>query len=135
MVAAGVLPLAPVKAWHCQLALALTQTAFCVGSVYLKSCLRKVDSANGQVFHPIIYAFLREVTAGPIMCAMAWFSTGGSFQKSHSILSPTRLLATISTWSPVLSIALQGTLKGCKQGRFDRRTRKRVMDAYMYGLK
>ncbi|CAL8470768.1 g10310 [Coccomyxa elongata] len=72
----GVLPLAPVKAWHCQLALALTQTAFCVGSVYLKSCLRKVDSANGQVFHPIIYAFLREVSAGPIMCAMAWFSTG-----------------------------------------------------------
>lgn len=66
----------PVKPWHCQVALALTQTAFCIGSVYLKSCLRKVESTNGQVFHPIIYAFLREVTAGPIMCAMAWFSTG-----------------------------------------------------------
>lgn len=100
-----------MKAWHCQAALALTQTAFCVGSVYLKSSLRQVfrlalrahanefmhacthgckpgtrdlqrdmwfqvSSANGQVFHPIIYAFLREATAGPIMCGLAWFSTG-----------------------------------------------------------
>lgn len=31
-----------MKAWHCQAALALTQTAFCVGSVYLKSSLRQV---------------------------------------------------------------------------------------------
>jgi hypothetical protein len=68
--------LANVRPWHCQVALALTQTAFCIGSVYLKSSLRKVDSANGHVFHPIIYAFLREATAGPIMCALAWFSTG-----------------------------------------------------------
>lgn len=68
-----------VKPWHCQLALALTQTAFCIGSVYLKSCLRKVDSANGHVFHPIIYAFLREATAGPIMCAIAWFASGVCF--------------------------------------------------------
>ncbi|CAK0782743.1 hypothetical protein CVIRNUC_005938 [Coccomyxa viridis] len=66
----------PVKPWQCQLALAVTQTAFCVGSVYLKSSLRQVDSSDGHVFHPIIYAFLREATAGPIMCAMAWFSSG-----------------------------------------------------------
>ena len=65
-----------MKPWQCQLALAVTQTAFCVGSVYLKSSLRQVDSSDGHVFHPIIYAFLREATAGPIMCAMAWFSSG-----------------------------------------------------------
>ena len=39
-------------------------------------CYAQVSSANGQVFHPIIYAFLREATAGPIMCGLAWFSTG-----------------------------------------------------------
>jgi hypothetical protein len=77
-----------VKAWQCQLALALTQTAFCVGSVYLKSCLRQVNSANGQVFHPIIYAFLREVIAGPIMCAMAWFSTGVSSNRLPAHFGP-----------------------------------------------
>ena len=105
----------PVKPWHCQAALALTQTAFCVGSVYLKSSLRQVSSsaglflrvlhgqhntgrrqrrshflgidldalaclqvasANGHAFHPIIYAFLREATAGFIMCAGATFFTG-----------------------------------------------------------
>ena len=43
---------------------------------YLKSSLRQVDSSDGHVFHPIIYAFLREATAGPIMCAMAWFTSG-----------------------------------------------------------
>ena len=67
-----------MKPWQCQAALAVTQTAFCVGSVYLKSCLRKVDSSDGHVFHPIIYAFLREATAGPIMCAMAWFTSGAA---------------------------------------------------------
>ena len=91
-----------MKPWQCQLALAVTQTAFCVGSVYLKSSLRQVDSSDGHVFHPIIYAFLREATAGPIMCAMAWFSSGAGsvaevacvsgcpFQrsKSHGLLRP-----------------------------------------------
>lgn len=67
-----------VKPWQCQAALAVTQTAFCVGSVYLKSSLRQVDSSDGHVFHPIIYAFLREATAGPIMCAMAWFTSGAA---------------------------------------------------------
>ena len=88
MAAAGAPQLPPVKAWQCQLALALTQTAFCVGSVYLKSCLRQVNSANGQVFHPIIYAFLREVIAGPIMCAMAWFSTGVSSNRLPAHFGP-----------------------------------------------
>ncbi|KAK9828607.1 hypothetical protein WJX72_001011 [[Myrmecia] bisecta] len=66
----------PTKAWHCQVALAITQTAFCVGSVYLKSCLKKVDSSKGESFHPIIYAFLREVIAGPIMCCLAFYESG-----------------------------------------------------------
>ncbi|KAL0029246.1 hypothetical protein WJX79_005217 [Trebouxia sp. C0005] len=64
-----------VKAWKCQLALAITQISFCCGSVYLKRALRAVDSTRGQNFHPIIYAFTREVLAAPIMCSMAWLSS------------------------------------------------------------
>lgn len=78
-----------VKPWQCQVALAITQTAFCVGSVYLKSALRQVDSSDGHVFHPIIYAFLREATAGPIMCAMAWFGSGG---RPWSVQVPARVM-------------------------------------------
>eukprot|EP00891_Asterochloris_glomerata_P006068 jgi/Astpho2/6068/fgenesh1_pg.00084_%23_57_t len=63
----------PVKHWKCQLALAATQTAFCIGSVYLKSSIRTA-SASRQ-FHPIIYAFAREAVAGPIMCSIAWFTS------------------------------------------------------------
>ena len=75
-----------MKPWQCQLALAITQTAFCIGSVYLKSSLRKVDSSDGHVFHPIIYAFLREATAGPIMCAMAWFTSGKTVFMGSALL-------------------------------------------------
>lgn len=75
----GVCAVPPVKAWKCQLALAATQTAFCIGAVYLKSALRRVDSEHGQRFHPIIYAFVREVVAGPIMCCMAWGMSRKSF--------------------------------------------------------
>lgn len=64
-----------VKPWHCQAALAATQFAFCVGSVYLKSSLRLIDHAADAQFHPIIYAFLREVVAGPIMCLIAFMQT------------------------------------------------------------
>jgi len=61
--AAG-LPATGVKPWHCQVALAVTQTAFCVGSVYLKNNLRSLD--GGQVFHPIIYALVRVPGAPPL---------------------------------------------------------------------
>ena len=76
-----------MKPWQCQVALAITQTAFCIGSVYLKSSLRKVDSSDGHVFHPIIYAFLREATAGPIMCAMAWFSSGMALSELVALIT------------------------------------------------
>lgn len=61
-----------VKAWQCQLALALIQVSSCCGSVYLKRALRAVDGSRGQHFHPIVYAFIREAVAAPIMCSMAW---------------------------------------------------------------
>jgi hypothetical protein len=79
-----------VKAWKCQLALAITQISFCCGSVYLKRALRAVDSTKGQNFHPIIYAFTREVIAAPIMCSMAWASSrkckahGGCSNNNHA---------------------------------------------------
>ncbi len=65
-----------VKSWHCQTALALTQFAFCLGSVYLKRSLRNVNLNQTARFHPIIYAFLREAVAGPIMCSIAYWQTG-----------------------------------------------------------
>lgn len=66
----------PVKPWHCQAALATIQFAFCLGSVYLKSSLRNIDLSSNVQFHPIIYAFMREAVAGPIMCLIAYLQTG-----------------------------------------------------------
>ena len=43
--------------WHCQLAVALVQTSFVIGSVYLK---RSFQQVHGVHFHPIIFAFTRE---------------------------------------------------------------------------
>ena len=64
-----------MKAWHCQAALAVTQFAFCLGSVYLKRSLRNINLDQSARFHPIIYAFLREAVAGPIMCLIAFLQT------------------------------------------------------------
>ena len=58
---AGLLAGSGVKPWHCQAALAGTQVAFCMGSVYLKNNLRSLDS--GQVFHPIIYALVGDLAS------------------------------------------------------------------------
>ena len=43
------------------MAVALTQTAFVIGSVYLKSSFKSI---TGLHFHPIIFAFCREAIAG-----------------------------------------------------------------------
>jgi drug/metabolite transporter (DMT)-like permease len=55
---------------------ALTQLAFVIGSVYLKSNLKYVDEESGETFHPIVYAFIREAVAGPILYLLAWLHTG-----------------------------------------------------------
>lgn len=59
--------------------MAIAQTAFVVGSVYLKGSLSLVDTAKGERFSPLVYAFSREVTAGPLLYAIAWLSTGVAF--------------------------------------------------------
>ena len=61
------------KALHCQLAVAGVQTSFVVGSVYLKSSFRLVQ---GLHFHPVIFAFVREAIAGPVLCCIAYATTG-----------------------------------------------------------
>ena len=58
------------------MAVASTQAAFVVGSVYLKGSLQLVDTARGERFHPVVYAFGREATAGPILFFLAWSVTG-----------------------------------------------------------
>lgn len=93
----------PVPAWKCQLALAITQVAFCCGSVYLKRALRAVDGTRGHHFHPIIYAFVREAIAGPIMCSLAW----GFSSEQDSVI--TQLLTTGASCTATPSV-LAGTL-------------------------
>ena len=66
----------PVAAWKPQLGLTATQVAFVVGSVYLKGRIQSVDTEAGEEFHPIVYAFLREVVAGPLLMLVAWASVG-----------------------------------------------------------
>lgn len=61
------------KALQCQLAVAAVQTSFVIGSVYLKSSFRLVQ---GLHFHPVIFAFAREAIAGPVLCCIAYFTTG-----------------------------------------------------------
>ena len=65
-----------VKAWHCQVALAVTQLLFCIGSVYLKSSLLSLGALGAREFHPIVYAFIREAVAGPVMCVIAYAQSG-----------------------------------------------------------
>ena len=71
-----------VVAWHCQAALAVIQALFCIGSVYLKSCLLALDVAEARQFHPIIYALAREAVAGPIMCAIAYAQSGAPLARA-----------------------------------------------------
>ena len=66
----------PFQPWHCQVALATTQTLFVIGSVYLKRCLQLIDHSKGQAFHPLIYALSREALAGPILWALAIANRG-----------------------------------------------------------
>lgn len=59
----------------CQVGLALTQACFALGAVYYKYNLNEnVDSKAG--FHPVVFAFAREVVAASIMCLLAYFGTG-----------------------------------------------------------
>ena len=67
-----------MKTWLCQLAVALTQAAVVVGSVYLKGSLRHVDESKGEVFHPIVYAFAREASAAPILFGISVMTSGYS---------------------------------------------------------
>ncbi len=73
------------RAWLCQIAVAITQTAFVVGSVYLKGSLSLVDASKGEKFSPLVYAFLREVTAGPLLYIIAWLSTRVAYPARQDI--------------------------------------------------
>lgn len=56
--------------------MAVTQALFVIGSVYLKGSMQNVDSLHGEEFHPIVYAFLREISAGPLLFLGAWWFVG-----------------------------------------------------------
>ncbi|GAB4820872.1 hypothetical protein N2152v2_007918 [Parachlorella kessleri] len=70
-----------VAPWKPQLAMAVTQALFVIGSVYLKGRMLRVDVAHGEEFHPIVYAFIREVVAGPMLLLVAWFYVGLSWPR------------------------------------------------------
>jgi drug/metabolite transporter (DMT)-like permease len=59
-----------------QLGVALTQASFVLGSVFLKSNMSRIDEAKGEVFHPLVYAFLREVSAGPVLFLLSIVTVG-----------------------------------------------------------
>lgn len=62
--------------WLPQISVMTIQVLFVVGSVYLKSQTRYINSAKGEVFNPIVYAFGREALSGPILWAAAYFYSG-----------------------------------------------------------
>jgi drug/metabolite transporter (DMT)-like permease len=66
------------RLWICRLAVALTQASFVIGSIYLKGSLRWVDASRGEIFSPIVYAFFREISAGPLLFAIAWLLHGNT---------------------------------------------------------
>ena len=57
----------------CQLFLALTQTAFVLGSVYFKYSVNHVDRRDR--INPVVFAFVRESIAGSMMGLLAYLST------------------------------------------------------------
>jgi hypothetical protein len=79
-----VVPGGSFAVWKCQLALAVTQASFVVGSVILKSSLKFVDEDAGEVFSPIVYALLREASAAPILLLLSWFMAGASCRAANA---------------------------------------------------
>ncbi len=59
-----------------QITLACIQCVFVVGSVYLKSSVRLLDETKGEDFSPIVFAFVREASAGPLLFMAAVASRG-----------------------------------------------------------
>uniref|UniRef100_A0A1D2AES2 WAT1-related protein n=1 Tax=Auxenochlorella protothecoides TaxID=3075 RepID=A0A1D2AES2_AUXPR len=63
------------EAWRRQAAIALAQSSFVVGSVYLKSVITDLEEVHGGSshpgFNPVVFAFAREATAAPILLGLA----------------------------------------------------------------
>jgi len=68
----------------CQLFLALTQTAFVLGAVYFKYNVNHEDQIH-QI-NPVVFAFIREIIAGTVLCLMAYVTTR-SVPKREDLLS------------------------------------------------
>jgi drug/metabolite transporter (DMT)-like permease len=64
------------SSWAAQVGVAATQAAFVTGSVVLKASLSQVDASKGEIFSPIVFAFLREACAGPLLYILALRWTG-----------------------------------------------------------
>lgn len=58
-----------MQVWHCQLAVALVQTSFVVGSVYLKRSFQQLHDGH---FHPIIFALTREAVRAATAAAQGF---------------------------------------------------------------
>ncbi|RMZ52575.1 hypothetical protein APUTEX25_003718, partial [Auxenochlorella protothecoides] len=71
----GVFLLQGDKAWRRQAAIALAQSSFVVGSVYLKSVITDLEEVHGGSshpgFNPVVFAFAREAAAAPILLGLA----------------------------------------------------------------
>lgn len=62
--------------WKRQAAIATTQAAFVVGSVYLKATISRLEADTPNAFRPVLFAFFREAVAAPILLFLAWIKGG-----------------------------------------------------------
>ena len=59
-----------------QLGVVLTHCSFVFGAILLKAGMKDVDKARGEVFSPIVYAFYREASAGPLLFLLSVVTVG-----------------------------------------------------------
>lgn len=59
-----------------RMGVALTHCSFVVGAILLKASMKHIDVSRGEVFHPIVYAFYREASAGPVLFLLSVATVG-----------------------------------------------------------
>lgn len=59
-----------------QLGVALTHCSFVLGAILLKTSMKHIDPTKHEVFHPIVYAFFREISAAPVLFLLSVATLG-----------------------------------------------------------
>lgn len=59
-----------------QIGVVLTHCSFVFGAILLKSSMKGIDEVRGEVFSPLVYAFYREASAGPLLFLLSVMTVG-----------------------------------------------------------